>query len=66
MAMRPLERFRSIRAKLGSVIVLSGALADTPLALACVVLLAVISVVLFYIVVGLERLLLPWAREIAG
>jgi NitT/TauT family transport system permease protein len=51
---------------LGSVIVLSGASANTSLAFGCVVLLAVISVVLFYLIVGLERLLLPWAREIAG
>jgi len=51
---------------LGSVIVLSGSSADTPLAFASITLLALISVVLFYAIVGLERLLLPWAREITG
>ena len=51
---------------LGSVIVISGTSADTPLAFACIVLLAVISVGLFYAIAGLERLLLPWAREISG
>jgi NitT/TauT family transport system permease protein len=51
---------------LGSVIVLSGSSADTPLAFASITLLALISVVLFYAIVALERLLLPWAREITG
>jgi NitT/TauT family transport system permease protein len=51
---------------LGSVIVLSGSSADTPLAFASITLLALISVVLFYAIVGLERLLVPWAREITG
>jgi NitT/TauT family transport system permease protein len=48
---------------LGAVIVLSGASFDTPLAFAAVALLAVLSVVLFYLVVGLERLLVRWATE---
>jgi hypothetical protein len=39
---------------------------DTPLAFAAIVLLSVLSVLLFYLVAGLERLLLPWAREITG
>jgi len=51
---------------LGSVIALSGGSVDTPLAFAAIVLLAVLSVALFYLVSALERLLLPWAREIAG
>ena len=51
---------------LGSVIVLSGSSADTPLAFASITLLALISVVLFYAIVGLERMLVPWAREITG
>ena len=51
---------------LGSVIVLSGSSADTPLAFASIALLALISVVLFYAIVGLERVLVPWAREITG
>jgi NitT/TauT family transport system permease protein len=51
---------------LGAVIVLSGSSLDTPLAFAAIALLAVLSIVLFYLVVGLERLLLPWARAIAA
>lgn len=51
---------------LGSVIVISGSSADTPLAFSCIVLLALMSVVLFYTVAALERLLVPWAREITG
>jgi len=51
---------------LGYVIVASGGSADTALAFAAMVLLSVISVVLFYLVVGLERLLLPWAKEITA
>jgi NitT/TauT family transport system permease protein len=51
---------------LGAVIVLSGASFDTPLAFAAIALLALISVALFYLVVGIERLLLPWAKEITG
>ncbi|WP_405726835.1 ABC transporter permease [Streptomyces sp. NBC_01537] len=51
---------------LGYVIVASGASADTPLAFAAMTLLSVISVLLFYVLVVLERLLLPWAREITG
>jgi NitT/TauT family transport system permease protein len=51
---------------LGSVIVLSGSSADTPLAFAAITLLAVLSVSLFYAIVGLERRLLPWARDISA
>jgi NitT/TauT family transport system permease protein len=50
---------------LGAVILLSGQNLDTPLAFAAIALLALISVALFYLVVGVERLLLPWAKEIA-
>jgi NitT/TauT family transport system permease protein len=50
---------------LGAVIVLSGQNVDTALAFAAIALLALMSVALFYLVVGVERLLLPWAREIA-
>jgi NitT/TauT family transport system permease protein len=49
---------------LGSVIAGSGASNDTPLAFAALVLLAVLGVVLFYLVAGIERLLVPWARAI--
>jgi NitT/TauT family transport system permease protein len=51
---------------LGAVIVLSGSSLDTPMAFAAIALLAMLSVVLFYLVVGLERLLLPWARAISA
>jgi NitT/TauT family transport system permease protein len=49
-------------AGLGAVIVRSGQSADTPLAFAAITLLAAIGISLFYSLVGLERLLLPWAR----
>ena len=51
---------------LGAVIVLSGMSFDTPLAFAAIVLLALLSTALFYLVVALERLLVPWARAITG
>ncbi|MEV6636221.1 ABC transporter permease [Actinoplanes sp. NPDC051470] len=51
---------------LGAVIALSSVNADTPLAFAAVLLLALLSVALFYGVVALERLALPWARAITG
>ncbi|GID30334.1 ABC transporter permease [Paractinoplanes brasiliensis] len=49
---------------LGSVIAGSGASNDTPLAFAALVLLAIMGVALFYLMVGVERLLVPWARAI--
>ena len=51
---------------LGGVIVLSGMSLDTPLAFAAIVLPALLSTALFYLVVALERLLVPWARAITG
>jgi len=51
---------------LGAVIVLSSTNADTALAFAAVLLLALLSVTLFYTVVLIERLALPWARAITG
>lgn len=48
---------------LGFVIVQSGASADTALAFAAMSLLAAMSIVLFYILVALEKWLLPWAEE---
>ncbi|MEV4760305.1 ABC transporter permease [Micromonospora sp. NPDC049559] len=51
---------------LGAVIALSTASADTALAFAAIVLLAILSVGLYYIVVGIERLLLPWAKAISA
>ncbi|MBE1487359.1 ABC transporter permease [Plantactinospora soyae] len=51
---------------LGSVIVSSGTSADTPLAFAALTLLALMGAGLFYLMVGLERLLVPWARAISS
>ncbi len=48
---------------LGYVIVASGQNADTTLAFAAIVVLAVMSVLLFYALVALERLLIPWASH---
>jgi len=48
---------------LGYVIVASGQNADTTLAFSAIVLLAVMSVVLFYVLVALEALLVPWASH---
>lgn len=50
-------------AGLGYVITVSGASADTALAFAAIVPLAVISIALFYALVYLERRVLPWAEE---
>jgi NitT/TauT family transport system permease protein len=41
----------------------SGANVNTSLAFAAMVLLSLMSVALFYALVGLERLLVPWARH---
>jgi len=51
---------------LGSVIALSGQSSDTPLAFAALVLLAVLGVVMFSLVAGVERLLVPWARSLSS
>ncbi|GLY07131.1 MULTISPECIES: ABC transporter permease [Actinoplanes] len=51
---------------LGTVIVMSGMSFDTPLAFAAIVLLALLSTALFYLVVACERLLVPWAELITG
>jgi len=48
---------------LGYVIQQSGASADTTLAFAAITLLSIMSIVLFYGLVLLEHVLLPWARE---
>lgn len=48
---------------LGWVIVNSGANVNTSLAFAAMVILAVVSIALFYALVLLERLLVPWARH---
>ncbi|MGW4464081.1 ABC transporter permease [Micromonospora sp. NPDC004704] len=51
---------------LGAVVALSTASADTPLAFAAIALLALLSVALYYLVVAVETLLLPWARDTTG
>jgi NitT/TauT family transport system permease protein len=43
-----------------------GGQGQTAPAIAALVLLAVLSIVLYYLLVALERRLLPWARETAG
>ena len=48
---------------LGWVILNSGANVNTSLAFAAMVLLSVMSIALFYALVALERLLVPWARH---
>ncbi|MDX6262022.1 MAG: NitT/TauT family transport system permease protein [Kribbellaceae bacterium] len=48
---------------LGYVITSSGANADTALAFAAMTLLSILAIILFYGLVLLEHLLLPWARE---
>lgn len=51
---------------LGSVIVQSGAVADTPLAFAAIVMLMFMSITLYYIVGAAERLVVPWAKQISA
>ena len=51
---------------LGSVIALSGQNGDTALAFAALVLLAALGMVMFYLVAGVERLLVPWARSLSS
>lgn len=46
--------------------VIQNAGADTAVAFAAIALLAAMSIVLFYLVVIVERLLLPWVRETAS
>jgi NitT/TauT family transport system permease protein len=47
---------------LGMLIVQSSGQADTAFAFAAIVLLAVVSIVLYYLLVLIERLVLPWVR----
>jgi NitT/TauT family transport system permease protein len=51
---------------LGSAIVKASAQFETPLAFVCLVLLSVLSSGLFYLVVAVERVTLPWARAITA
>ncbi|GAA1702729.1 ABC transporter permease [Kribbella yunnanensis] len=48
---------------LGYLIYTSGASADTALAFASITLLSIMSIILFYGLVWLEHVLLPWAQE---
>jgi len=48
---------------LGYVIVASGQNANTTLAFAAIVLLSLMSIVLYYAVALLERVLVPWSEE---
>jgi NitT/TauT family transport system permease protein len=52
----------SADAGLGYLITSSGGSGNTALAFACVALLSAISIVLFYALVAIERLTLPWVR----
>ncbi|MPZ27327.1 MAG: ABC transporter permease subunit [Micromonosporaceae bacterium] len=54
--------FAGGREGLGYVVNQSGGLGRTDLAFAALVVLSVISIVLYYVLVGVERLLLPWVR----
>jgi len=54
--------FVGAEAGLGHVIIASGANVDTSLAFGAMVLLGVLSVLLFYALVALEHLVVPWAR----
>ena len=48
---------------LGYVIVASGQTADTTLAFAAIVLLSVMSILLFYALVLIQRFVVPWSEE---
>jgi NitT/TauT family transport system permease protein len=43
--------------------VIQSATSDTPIYFAAIAVLAVMSIVLFYAILGIERLLLPWVRD---
>jgi NitT/TauT family transport system permease protein len=51
---------------LGFVVTSSGPQGDTALAFAAVTLMTVESIALYYLIVGAERLLLPWVRQTAS
>ena len=59
-----IAEFVGAGAGLGYVIVQSGAGADTALAFAAMTLLAIMSIVLFYGIVLLERIVLPWSEPV--
>jgi len=57
------SEFSASNEGLGFVIIQSGLSANTAMAFAAITLLSLMSISLFYIVVAVERLLLPWSRE---
>lgn len=58
-----IAEFVGARQGLGFLIVISGGTARTDIAFAAITLLAIMSVVLFYALVALERWLVPWSEE---
>ncbi|WP_233604466.1 ABC transporter permease [Micromonospora sp. HM5-17] len=50
---------------LGSVVAVTPQTADTPLAFAALTMLGIMGAALYYLMVGLERLLVPWAKAIS-
>lgn len=58
-----ISEFVGAEAGLGYLIVQSGASANTALAFVAMALLAIMSIVLFYALVAIERIVLPWAEE---
>lgn len=55
--------FVGAREGLGYLMVVSGGTADTTLAFAALAMLALISIALYYILLLVERLVIPWAEE---
>lgn len=58
-----IAEFVGANAGLGYLIVQSGANANTALAFVSIVLLALMSIVLFYLLVLIERIMVPWAES---
>ena len=55
--------FQASDSGLGFAIAQASGMGDTPQAFAAVALSAIMGIALFYLLVGIERLLLPWIRE---
>ena len=58
-----IAEFVGARDGLGFLIIISGGNVRTDIAFAAIILLALISVLLFYAIVALERWLVPWSEE---
>ena len=56
----------SVDEGLGTIIVQTAGQGDTATAFAALVLMAVVSIVLYYLLVALERIALPWVRGTTG